>query len=68
VGDITIKNPITITPEKTVMEDMQVMQKNNDACLQVVKNGALVGIISEGNFLNVTKSLLNIIHNKKLEN
>jgi CBS domain-containing protein len=68
VGDIMIKNPITITPEKTVMEAMQVMQKNNAACLPVVKNGALVGIISEGNFLNVTKSLLNIIHNKKPEN
>ena len=67
VGDLMIKDPITITPEKTVMEAMQMMQENNAACLPVVKNGALVGIISEGNFLNVTKSLLNIIRTKKLE-
>jgi CBS domain-containing protein len=67
VGDLMIKNPITITPEKTVMEAMQMMQENNAACLPVVKNGALVGIISEGNFLSVTKSLLNIIRTKKLE-
>jgi len=65
VGDLMIKNLITITPEKTVQEAMQVMQDKNAACLPVVKNDKLVGIISEGNFLNVTKSLINIIRSKK---
>ena len=61
VADLMIQDPITISPDKTVMEAMRVMKKHHAACLPVVKNDKLVGIISEGNFLNVTASLLNIL-------
>ncbi|MGB3780608.1 MAG: glutamate-cysteine ligase family protein [Tunicatimonas sp.] len=61
VADLMIADPITISPEKTVMEAMRVMKKNNAACLPVVKKGRLVGIISEGSFLNVTASLLDAL-------
>ncbi|MEM9829303.1 MAG: glutamate-cysteine ligase family protein [Bacteroidota bacterium] len=61
VKDLMISNPITIAPDKTVMEAMRLMKQHNTPCLPVVKNGALVGIISEGNFLNVTASLLNVL-------
>ena len=61
VADLMIADPITIAPDKTVMEAMRVMKKNNAACLPVVKKGKLVGIISEGNFLNVTASLLDVL-------
>ena len=67
VADLMIQNPITISPDKTVMEAMQVMKKNNAACLPVVKNDKLVGIISEGNFLNVTTSLLNVLDEQQIQ-
>lgn len=61
VKELMIENPITIAPDKTVMEAMRLMKQHNTPCLPVVKNNALVGIISEGNFLNVTASLLNVL-------
>nr|WKN39612.1 glutamate-cysteine ligase family protein [Tunicatimonas sp. TK19036] len=61
VKDLMIEDPITIAPDKTVMEAMRLMKQHNAPCLPVVKNNALVGIISEGNFLNVTASLLNVL-------
>jgi CBS domain-containing protein len=64
VADLMIKDPVTISPDKTVAEAMRSMKKNRAACLPVVKNNNLVGIISEGNFLNVTASLLNVLDNQ----
>ncbi|MFP4090932.1 MAG: glutamate-cysteine ligase family protein [Cyclobacteriaceae bacterium] len=64
VGDLMIKDPITISPDKTVAEAMRMMKKHQVPCLPVVKNHTLVGIISEGNFLNVTASLLNVLDNQ----
>ena len=61
VADLMIRELITISPDKTVMEAMQMMKKHHAGCLPVVKNGKLVGIISEGSFLNVTANLLNIL-------
>ena len=61
VADLMIRELVTISPDKTVMEAMRVMRKHHAACLPVVKNNKLVGIISEGSFLKVTASLLNIL-------
>jgi len=56
--DLMITDPITISPEATVVEAMEVMRKYNVGCLPVVMNKKLVGIITERNFLNITASLL----------
>lgn len=64
VEKLMIREPITISPEKTVAEAMRIMKKHRAACLPVVKNNNLVGIISEGNFLSVTASLLNVLDNQ----
>ena len=61
VADLMIRELITISPDNTVMEAMQRMKEHHAACLPVVKNDKLVGIISEGSFLNVTASLLTIM-------
>ena len=37
------------------------MNAKKIGCLPVVKNDQLVGIITEGNFLNITDSLLGMI-------
>ena len=61
VADLMIRDLITISPEKTVMEAMKLMRKHSATCLPVVKNDKLVGLISEASFLNVTASLLNVL-------
>ncbi|MEM6360608.1 MAG: glutamate-cysteine ligase family protein [Bacteroidota bacterium] len=62
VKDLMIKNPITISPESTIFEAMKLMQQSQIGCLPVIKNKKLVGIITEGNFLGITSSLLKILN------
>ncbi|MBV6645559.1 MAG: CBS domain-containing protein, partial [Cyclobacteriaceae bacterium] len=58
VKDLMITNPPTIHPEATIQEALRLMKSEKTDCLPVVKNNRLVGIITEGNFLNITSSLL----------
>ena len=58
VKDIMLKNPITITPDATVKEAIDLMMNNRIGCLPVVKEGILIGIITEENFMNITNILL----------
>lgn len=67
VNELMIRNPVTIAPDKTVAEAMRIMKQNRTACLPVVKKTKLVGIISEGNFLNVTANLLNVLDNQSTD-
>lgn len=62
VQDIMIKNPLSISPESTIFEAMNLMKENKIGCLPVMKNKKLVGIVTEGNFLNITSTLLKIIN------
>ncbi|XOV94945.1 MAG: glutamate-cysteine ligase family protein [Bacteroidota bacterium] len=64
VKDIMNATPITISPEATVSEAMDVMKDNRVDCLPVVKNGKLIGIISEVDFLKITSSLLKVLSSK----
>ena len=61
VEDLMVRDLVTVSPEQTVMEAMNIMRQHRAGCLPVIKNDKLVGIISEGNFLQVTASLLNIL-------
>lgn len=58
VEEIMISNPITIHPEASIMEAMSIMQERMIGCLPVVKNSRLVGIITEENFIRITRRLL----------
>lgn len=62
VKDIMIDSPITIDPSKTVQEAMQLMKSNSISCLPVVKNEKLIGIVTEGDFLNLTSTILKIVN------
>ncbi|MEM7108905.1 MAG: glutamate-cysteine ligase family protein [Bacteroidota bacterium] len=62
VKDLMITKPITISPESTIFEAMKLMQETQIGCLPVMKNKKLVGIITEGNFLGITSSLLKILN------
>jgi len=69
VKDLMIRDPYTILPEATINEANDLMKAKKIGCLPVVKNDQLVGIITEENFLNITKSLLGMItrRDRKIE-
>lgn len=67
VNEFMIRNPITIHPEASIMEAMNIMQEQQIGCLPVVKNSRLVGIITEGNFMNITRRLLRALAEDKDE-
>ncbi|MDR8392830.1 glutamate-cysteine ligase family protein [Aliifodinibius sp. S!AR15-10] len=70
VEEIMIKNPITIHPEASIIEAMDIMESQKIGCLPVVKNNRLVGIITETNYMTITGRLLRVVHanaNKKDE-
>ncbi len=58
VKDLMVKNPPTIHPEATIQDALKLMKERKTDCLPVVKNDRLIGIITEGNFLNIVSSLL----------
>jgi CBS domain-containing protein len=58
VRDVMITDPITISPGATIAEAMRIMREKRIGCLPVVKDGELVGIITEMDFLRVTGRLI----------
>jgi len=68
VKDIMIENPITIHPEASIVEAMDMMTNQKIGCLPVVKNNRLVGIITEGNYIPLAARLLRILHGNNEEN
>lgn len=67
VGDIMIRNPITIHPEASIIEAMDIMASQKIGCLPVVKSNRLVGIITEQNFITISSRLLRALHSKSKE-
>lgn len=65
VEELMVKNPITVTPQATVYEAMELMRKHQLGCLPVVSKDSLVGIITESNFLDITASLLKRLAQKR---
>lgn len=47
VGDVMIKDPITVSPDCTIEEAALIMREHKVNCLLVQENGALVGIITQ---------------------
>ncbi|CAN5192075.1 glutamate-cysteine ligase family protein [soil metagenome] len=66
VDDVMIINPITIHPEASILEAVDIMDSQKIGCLPVVKNNRLVGIITEQNYMTITKRLLRLLDKKRL--
>ncbi|MDX1477832.1 MAG: CBS domain-containing protein [Saprospiraceae bacterium] len=58
VKDIMIKDPITIAPDATISDAMDLMRKHEIGCLPVCEKGELIGIITLADFLRITGRLL----------
>ncbi|SMO36280.1 CBS domain-containing protein [Fodinibius sediminis] len=67
VADIMIRNPITIHPEASIIEAMEIMESQQIGCLPVVKNNQLVGMITEQNYMKIAARLLKALHSNSDE-
>jgi CBS domain-containing protein/gamma-glutamylcysteine synthetase len=65
IKDLMIREPFTISPDATVNDAMTILREKKIGCLPVVKDGSLLGIITEANFLNITASLLKRIAERR---
>jgi CBS domain-containing protein len=58
VKDIMIESPITISPNATLIEAMNLMREKRIGCLPVVQKSELIGIITEMDFLRISTRLI----------
>ncbi len=58
VQDIMITDPIIASPNMSIQDALDLMQKHKIGCLPVVKDDELIGIITEEHFLQITSRLL----------
>lgn len=58
VNDLMRKQTPTISPDKSILEAIQLMQAEHLSCLPVVKDGELRGVITEKEFLHITYRLI----------
>ncbi|MCP4896829.1 MAG: CBS domain-containing protein [bacterium] len=58
VREVMITDPVTVSPETSTLEAIEMMRSNRWACLPVVKNGHLVGIVTESMFMAIAATLL----------
>lgn len=62
VSDVSTSNPLyMISPDKTLREAATVMLKYDVKRLPVIKNGSLVGIISDKDILRITPHLVDYL-------
>ncbi len=58
VKDVMIHDPITVSPETTISEALNIMRERRIGSLPVVQGDELVGIITAMDFLRITGRLL----------
>jgi CBS domain-containing protein len=58
VGEIMNPNPVTVSPETSTVEAIRLMREKQLACLPVVREGKLVGLVTEHDLVVVASHLL----------
>lgn len=58
VKDIMIRDPISVTPETPTIDAIRIMRKHQIGSLPVVRDGRLVGLITEQEFIHVAGQIL----------
>ena len=58
VDEIMNPEPITVSPDTSTVEAIQIMRREKLACLPVTRDGKLVGIVSEHDLIIVASHLL----------
>ena len=57
VGEVMIKDIVSINPEASTRDAMKLMRQKNVGCLPVIKDKQLVGIVTEFDFVKVMDQL-----------
>jgi len=58
VKEIMEADPVSVTPDTSTVEAIELMRKHDVSCLPVLKRGRLVGLVSEREFLPIAYQLL----------
>ncbi|MEM6803377.1 MAG: glutamate-cysteine ligase family protein [Bacteroidota bacterium] len=58
VKSVMHTTPKSVSPEDNIHKAMELMQDHEIGCLPVLKNGTLVGMITESEFLTITGNLI----------
>ena len=58
VSQVMRRELVTVVPETTTRQAIALMRKHRISCLPVVRDGRLVGVVTEGDFMAVTSDLL----------
>jgi CBS domain-containing protein len=58
VREVMKPNPVTVTPEMSTLAAIDLMRRERLSCLPVTRDGRLVGIVTEHDFVEVARGLL----------
>jgi CBS domain-containing protein/gamma-glutamyl:cysteine ligase YbdK (ATP-grasp superfamily) len=58
VSEIMQRDPVTVTPESPTVDAIELMRSNGWACVPVVKDGHLVGVLTESQLMRIAGELL----------
>ena len=58
VSQLMHENPLTVSPDTRTLEAIELMRKSKVGCLPVVKEGHLVGVVVERDFMDIAAELL----------
>ena len=58
VGDVTIRNPVTIPPDVPIQQAIRTMRGVRAGSLPVIERGRIVGILTTGDLLSFLERLL----------
>ncbi len=58
VSEVMQGNPVTVTPETSTLEAIELMRRHKMSCLPVVKGAHLVGVVTESQFMAIAGRLL----------
>jgi CBS domain-containing protein len=64
VSDVMDVTPVVVGPQMLIVDVIQLMKKENVKMIPVVKNKELIGVISEHNFVNMSKRLIQRMHHE----
>jgi CBS domain-containing protein len=58
VSEVMQADPVTVTPETPTVDAIELMRKNGWACLPVIKDDHLVGVLTESQLMRIAGELL----------
>ena len=58
VGEVMKRNPTTVSPETSTLAAIDLMRTRKIGCLPVVKDGRLIGVVTEREFMDIAAEML----------